>query len=202
MYHTTTTQKIRRTLDCAELPDCDALKTRLIDRRTTVVLIAKCERMGDFLGSYFAEGDETQLTQDIELHAKEQPAAIVNFNQIGHDAEEIQKWDAIDDSLSVLNDDGDDDFSPVAVASMNSFDPASTVTVPLTVKARTMPNKSDCKLKKAIKRLKQITVVPEAIKPKVDGSLQEEMKHVANAKRKKEAGVDFSATNSGKDHDK
>ena len=120
--------------------------------------------MGDFLGSYFAEGDETQLTQDIEVYGKEQPATIVNFKELERDASEKVKWDAIDESLEVDGDGADEDFSPVAVASMNSFDPASMVGIPLTRKAKTLSIKrekdgtrAETQFKKALSRLKQIS---------------------------------------------
>lgn len=92
--------------------------------------------MGDFLGSYFNESDEKQIRKDIELYSNEQPATILSFNEIEKEEKEKHKWNQSkanngNEPLDTFDIEEEAEFSPVSVASMNSFDPKSMITLTL-----------------------------------------------------------------------
>ena len=59
--------------------------------------------IGGFLGSYFADGDEAQLDNAIDLYDKNEPAKIVNVKQLKGEALKNEKWSALHLSLPSLD---------------------------------------------------------------------------------------------------
>ncbi len=96
--------------------------------------------MGDFLGSYFLGTDEDQLGQDILLHGEEQPVPVVKFRDIEKDNEAVEERnkDPEEDDFRIPAADVDEDFCPVEIASMSTFEPNSMVSVLLTRKGKAL----------------------------------------------------------------
>jgi len=87
--------------------------------------------MADSIGSLFGDGtDESQLQENIKLNEKGSPACTVPHYE---DAEDEGAFEPVPELAA------EEAFLPVPVASMNSFDPASMVSVHLTPKARIEP---------------------------------------------------------------
>lgn len=86
--------------------------------------------MGDFLGSYFLETDEEQVGRDIRLQEDAAPVPVVSIGDIQKKPEADQEVDDEDDFAL----DADEDFAPVAVATMSQMEPGSLMAIHLTRK--------------------------------------------------------------------
>ena len=94
--------------------------------------------MADFIGSIFGDAtDEFQLHENINIQDKESSLSSAQAQCDKHDFEDPGTFEP------PLEEEPEDAFSPVPVASMNSFDPTSMVSVHLTPKNQVVTVKVD-----------------------------------------------------------
>lgn len=88
--------------------------------------------MGDFLGSYFLETDEDQVARDIRVQEDAAPVPVVSIGDIQGSPEAEQ--DPKKETELSLDAEMDEDFAPVAIATMSQMEPGSLMAIHLTRK--------------------------------------------------------------------
>lgn len=103
--------------------------------------------MADSIGSLFGDSaDEFQLQENIKLHENGSSPTVVQHHHGNEDDDDIGRFEP------VLELEADEAFLPVPVASMNSFDPTSMVSVHLTPKNVPEPRKAEMDTHKSEKK--------------------------------------------------